>query len=88
MLRQNSLKTLRLRRMRKAPQLVLLIEFFRRFRFAAGEVICEAGHVQSHARKPSCKDEDADNANGQILNHDAYKRKAPQLVLLIEFFSF
>ena len=43
-----------------------------RFRFAAGEAICEAGHVQTHARKPSCKDEDANDANGQILNHDVY----------------
>ena len=42
------------------------------FRFAAGEAICEAGHVQAHARQPSCKDEDADAANGQILNHDVY----------------
>ena len=46
----------------------------RHFRFAAGAAICEAGHVQAHARKQSSKDEDADDANGQILNRDVYNR--------------
>ena len=42
---------------------------------------------QAHARKPNCKDEDTDDANGQILNRDVYKQEVELVRIALLYFQ-